>query len=430
MKINRIIVFKRPLFWLGLLAIVIAAIVAKLTIFTGGASKYEKSKIDYGITVNRDDQQVRTRYEKAGTIYKNAANKENEAVIMCAGDLMCEPAMSESCYFEPEYNFKPLFKYVRPVFQQSDLAIANLETMVSESAPYAHETHHVDGRYHCNAPAVYLDALRYAGLDGFVLANNHNADVGYEGLVETLDNIDERAFMRTGLFRDETEKRALVADVNGIKVGILSYTEHINARLDKKVFTEAGCEKLVNRYEHKKLKKDIQAAKDMGAEFILCYMHFTGKEYSHEVIDRQRNLAQELANSGVDCIMGSHTHSLQEYDQIVCEDGRVVPIVYSLGNFVTSDNTSMITRSNIIYKMILKKNQDGKVYIDKDYFIPCRIVEGTLRSSFTVFPTQEGYRDNKKSSILENAQENISRIIGEKIAIDPEGEADSGNLAD
>ena len=263
-----------------------------------------------------------------------------------------------------------------------------------------------------------------------MLANNHNADVGYEGLVETLDNIDERAFMRTGLFRDETEKRALVADVNGIKVGILSYTEHINARLDKKVFTEAGCEKLVNRYEHKKLKKDIQAAKDMGAEFILCYMHFTGKEYSHEVIDRQRNLAQELANSGVDCIMGSHTHSLQEYDQIVCEDGRVVPIVYSLGNFVTSDNTSMITRSNIIYKMILKKNQDGKVYIDKDYFIPCRIVEGTLRSSFTVFPTQEGYRDNKKSSILENAQENISRIIGEKIAIDPEGEADSGNLAD
>ena len=381
---------------------------------------YKKEEIDYGTNIIRNTSLRTERYRNNGTYYELInPTRDDEAIIMCTGDLMCEPAMSESCYFEPQYCFNSLFKYVREVFLQSDFLIGNLETMVTEYAPYAREKHRINGRYHCNAPVEFLDALRYAGFDAFALANNHNADVGYKGLVDTLNNIDRKKFMRTGLFLNENESRVLLVNINNIKVAILSYTEHINQNLDNKVFTEEGRNTLINRYSLEKIKRDINFAKQNDAEFILCYIHFLGMEYSHEVINRQRTLAKEVADAGVDCIMGSHTHSLQKYDRIKSSDGRSVPVVYSLGNFITSDNTSMITRSNIIYKLTLRRNIDGKVELVKDNYIPCRVIEGILKSMFSVFPTQAIYRQYRKSQLLEDAQANIEKIIGDKIEIDP-----------
>lgn len=392
--------------------------------FGSNKDVYEAESIDFpSIERNNLNNTNSSRYELQNDIWKKINTKKtgenNFATIMCAGDLMCEPAMSEAVFFDGKYVFESCFKYVKPVFAESDFAIANLETMVTEVAPYAHEIHRIDGRYHCNAPVQYLQALRYAGFDAFALANNHNADVGVKGLYDTLTNIDSYGFMRTGMFQNADEKRFLLADVNGIRLAVLSYTLHINRDLDQKVFTAEGCEVLLNRYEEHKVKKDVLDAKQAGAEFIICYIHFIGKEYSHEVTERQKMVAKTLAESGIDCIMGSHTHSLQHYERINTSDGRSVPVVYSLGNFMTSDSTSMITRYNIIYKLELKK-EGGIVSIANDSYIPCRIVEHTLRSGFVSFPTQSKWRQERPSKLLEEAQAKIISIMGDAISIDTE----------
>lgn len=382
---------------------------------TKADAAYKKSNIDFQYTINRKEESE-VRFLRDGRIWKQKnPGASGRAVILCAGDLMCEPAMSEAAFFDGEYHFKQCFKYIAPALRDSDLALANLETIVSERIPYAHEIHrvkhHTGVRYHCNAPVSYLDALRYAGFDGFAMANNHCADGGYEGLVDTIDNVDAYGFMRTGVFRDKEEDRSLIVDVNGIRVGILSYTEHINRNLDSEVFTEEGCEVMLNRFAEDKLKRDVQAARADGAEFILCYMHVLGKEYSHEVQPRQRECARRVANAGVDCIMGSHTHSIQEYEVIVAEDGRRVPVVHSLGNFVTSDETGMITRKSIIYKLVLQK-KNGQVSVADESYIPCRVLEDTLKSSYKVFPTQAKYRKDKPSKLMEDAQSEIAQLVG------------------
>lgn len=391
-------------------------------------SVYEAKKLELPV-VSREytENKSNIRYEKIDNVWKNKSRKKEEtAVIMCAGDLMCEPAMSEAVFYNGKYCFDSCFKYVRNVFAESDFAIANLETMVTEKVPYAHEIHRIDGRYHCNAPVQYLEALRYAGFDAFALANNHNADAGYEGLLDTLTNIDVHGFMRTGMFSNAEETRYLLVNINGIKVAFISYTMHINRDLDKKIFTKEGCNVLINRYDKGKTKNDITEARKNGAEFVVCYMHFLGNEYSHEVTERQQKVARELAELGVDCIMGSHTHSLQHYDVIDTSDGRKVPAVYSLGNFITSDNTSMITRYNIIYKLELKK-EAGRVVIAKDSYIPCRIVEHTLKSGFVIFPTQSKWRQERPSQLLEDAQEKIKDVIGNSLLLDEKKE-DGGEI--
>lgn len=386
-------------------------------------SYMKKSEIDYGYTIKRVKPSRESRFVKDGNYYKNKNIKSlGSAEIICAGDLMCEPAMSEASYFDGEYDFRTCFKYIAPVLKKADLVLGNLETMVTELVPYAHEIHrvkhHFRDRYHCNAPVSYLDALKFAGFDGFVMANNHSIDGGYDGLIDTIDNVDKNGFMRTGVFKNKDEARILLVEVNGIKIGVLSYTEHINRDLDKDILTRCGYETMMNRFDVEKLRKDVKQARLEGAEFILCYIHFNGKEYSHDVIQSQRNTAQAIADAGVDCIMGSHTHSIQPYDAIISKDGRRVPVIYSLGNFITSDNTSMITRKSVLYKLVLKKSGQG-VVIERESYVPCRVVEDTLRSGFKVFPTQQKYRGNRNSQLLDQAQEEISEVIG-TIPIDDE----------
>lgn len=380
--------------------------------------KYEAEKLQFP-SYDRTRLEKPSRYafdnkRKCYTLQSDADKKT--AVIMCAGDLMCEPVMSRSMMVQDsqKFFFEHAFEKIKNVLNTSDLAIANLETTVTPLVPYAHEMHRFDGRFHCNAPVEYLDGLKYAGFDAFVLANNHNADAGVEGIFDSIKNIDQKGFLHTGLFTSEADPRALIVSVNGIKLGILSYTEHINCDLDKKILNELGQSVIVNRYSLPKLNADIAEAKAAGAEFILCYIHFRCKEYSHQVTEHQVEVAKEMANSGVDCIMGSHSHSLQPYDEIITKDGKRVPVIFSLGNFITSDNTSMITRKNVIYRLELKRVH-GKVVIADESYIPCRVVEDFGSQGFTVWPTEKEWTDGKERSLLMTAEDEIKAVIGSKI---------------
>lgn len=380
--------------------------------------KYQAGKIIFPI-YERIPEKMESRYQynNAEHCYtRKVAKKHNEAVIMCAGDLMCEPKMSQAMMCNGKYFFEHGFEKVRKVFQASDFAIANLETTVTPNVPYAHETHRLEGRYHCNAPVEYLDGLRYAGFDAFAQANNHNADAGVDGIIETVENVEQKDFMHTGLFTGEEDKRFLLVDINNIKVAFLSYTEHVNRDLDKRILNEVGQRVLVNRYSPEKLKKDVRDAKNEGAEFVICYIHFSCKEYSHEVTEHQKKIAREMANLGVDCIMGSHSHSLQHYDVITNDNGKRIPIVYSLGNFMTSDNTSMITRKNIIYVLHLTK-ENGIVKIAKEEYIPCRVVEGVGSTSYDIWPTPPTWTDNRSRKLLQDAENEIATVMGAKLPI-------------
>lgn len=383
-------------------------------------SEYSKKKVDYGEYKRYEDATLPLRYHKNENLWEYIPKDNNiqgTARIMCAGDLMCEPRMSMAAFHNNKWFFEQCFSYVRNVFKEADFAIANLETMVCQNAPYAIDKHKVNGRYHCNAPVEYLDAVRYAGFDALAMANNHTADTGAEGLLETLEHVDERGLMHTGAFADKNEQRYILADINGIKVAFFSYTEHINRDIDKEYFTEEGCEVMVNRYSLEKLKKDIADAKENGAEFTICYIHFLSKEYTHEVTKRQEGKAAEIAEAGIDCIIGGHSHSLQRYDRITTQSGKVVPVIYSLGNFITSDATSMITRTSIIYELLLRKDKSG-VHISAERYIPCRVVENIIHSHYTVIPTPEYWRTDGASKLLDDAEKSIQQVIGNKIQID------------
>jgi poly-gamma-glutamate synthesis protein (capsule biosynthesis protein) len=66
-------------------------------------------------------------------------------------------------------------------------------------------------------------------------------------------------------------------------------------------------------------------------------MHW-GTEYSHEPNAEQIELAQLLADLGVDVVVGSHPHAVQPTTMITGASGNKTLVIYSLGNFLSAQD--------------------------------------------------------------------------------------------
>ena len=184
--------------------------------------QYEKD-FPVGFPWNNSKKEDIPRYEKGedGYWFDRNARDTGRALLSFTGDLMCEPAQCRVHRYGDSYFFHPAFSYARSIFKSSDFAVGNLETTISDNTPYAGQYHRIAKRYHCNGPESYLDALRYAGYDALVAANNHNCDSGIMGIIDTVEAMDRHGFMRTGIMLGED--RAILVKINGIRLGILSY---------------------------------------------------------------------------------------------------------------------------------------------------------------------------------------------------------------
>lgn len=353
------------------------------------------------------------RYTETNGIYTNQdAEMKNEAVLMFTGDLMCQTRQQTAALEKyGKYKFNDSFKVVKEVFAEADLVVGNLEAILSETSPYMSEEKAVDGKPHCNAPSTYLDALRYAGFDALMTANNHSCDAGVEGILQTHDHLNAYDFMHTGTFITENDTRFLLIDVNGIKVAIMSYATYFNTK--DKYITQEGRDVMLNRYSKERVQKDVQEARSSGAEFVIAYNHW-GTEYTNDENEKQRAYAQEMADAGVDYIIGSHPHALQRYDILTAQDGREVPIVYSMGNFV-SHMTKTVAKDTIILRIQLKRNVSGKVIIADEGYIPCRVFKTYVGYNYLVLPISEEYNGGRSSKYFDASYERITEVMGDKI---------------
>lgn len=363
----------------------------------------------------RAEMEDKPRYIKGsdGYWYNPNAAESGKAVLSCTGDLMCEPKQHRAYKYGDHYYFHPQFKFVRGIFRNSDFAVGNLETTLSDNAPYADQLHVLKtGGYHCNAPVSYLDAIRYAGFDALVNANNHNCDSAVTGLMDTLDALDAKGFMHTGTFHPRGDKRALYVKVNGIKLAILSYATYFN-KIETN-FTKLGRDTLLNTYTKEKAEADIAAAKKNGAEFVLVYIHW-GIEYTHEVSDMQKRRAQELADAGADYIVGSHPHALQPYSTVAASDGRRVPVIYSMGNFVTNESKRISKHCGIL-QIVLQKTTAG-AEIKGEYFIPCYVFNQLNGNKYAPVPTDIALSDGGWYETQPESEKYIQSVMGDISAV-------------
>ena len=360
------------------------------------------------------------RYEsRNGVLVRTDAlpDREGSALLMFTGDIMCLAGQQSAA--RSGSSFSDSFRFVRSLFALSDLAVGNLETAISPSAPLTLDRRTgSDGKPYCNAPEALADALRYAGFDALVTANNHCCDAGEAGIRETIAALDTHTLFHTGTFADASEPRFLLFDANGIRIGMIATTNSVNGH-ERSISADAR-PWMVNLYEEERIRRDIASAREAGAEFVIAWMH-SGKENSSFVTRIQRDHAAFLADAGADLVLGAHPHVLQKAEYLTSTDGRKVLCAYSLGNFLSSMSKVTGNRDTVILCVMLRKTENGIELTDVGY-IGARVLNTAASGPFTIVPVAAGLNGVFSDKSLSAAGRRIRKAIGSELTeiTDPE----------
>ena len=255
------------------------------------------------------------------------------------------------------YDYSDCFILLEPTIKAADYAVVNLE--VPLGGPKGGYT----GYPKFSAPDSYAVALKDAGFDMLLTANNHILDRSDNGLRRTLAVLDTLGVDFTGTYYDRNqrlEKSPVIKDINGIKFGFVNYTYGTNGIKAKK-----GAE--VAYIKEPDMKREIEKAKELGAEMIVVCIHW-GEEYEMMPNAAQKKTAQFLLDQGADLIIGSHPHVVQPmYVVDNPATGRKALIAYSLGNFI-SNQTGENSRGGASVLCTVERDENGvPQLIDAEY---------------------------------------------------------------
>ncbi|MGL5087100.1 MAG: CapA family protein, partial [Clostridium sp.] len=283
---------------------------------------------------NKEEAQEPTNEDK---LVVEEEEKIKTIEIVATGDVLIHKEILDTQYdsITNSYDFNNNFKYVKSYLENADLAIANLETTLAGVENFGYS-----GYPSFNSPDSLADAMKFAGIDVVANMNNHALDRDVKGYRRTRQTLVDKGFDVIGTRASENDKRYVVKDVEGIKLGITSYGYTMTASDNKRglngVVIPDDILPLMNSFHPNNLEWDLANIKEQinnmksdGAEVIVFYMHW-GDEYELEPNATQIKIAQFLADEKVDIIFGTHPHSLQPIDILKSTDGSSnTAVIYS-----------------------------------------------------------------------------------------------------
>ncbi|MNH94779.1 Capsule biosynthesis protein CapA [compost metagenome] len=247
------------------------------------------------------------------------------ATLAAVGDVLIHsPVFKDAAISKGKYDFNPMFDEVRKMTQEPDILVANQESMIggTEIGLSSYPSF--------NSPHEIGDALKAAGVDIVTLANNHTLDRGEKAIRSALAYWDKLHMPYTGAYRSEEDASTIrTLTRNKITFAFLAYTYGTNG-----IPVPKAKPFLVNLINVNKIRSDVEKAKKLS-DVIVVSMHW-GTEYEPRPNSYQQQLAQQLADMGVQIVIGNHPHVLQPPAWVRGKNGNKTFVMYSLGNFLSA----------------------------------------------------------------------------------------------
>ena len=315
--------------------------------------------------------------------YVSFSQDTTKLSLLFFGDVMQHDSQIAAAYdlSSKKHDYHSSFQYIKKYFSSADLVIGNLELTLA-GPPFT-------GYPQFSAPDELLVALKDAGADVLVTANNHCVDKGRKGLERTIKMLDSMQVLHTGTFVDSTSREKnypLVIEKNGFKLVLLNYTFSTNGLPVRKP-------NVVNRIDTAIIRKDLIKARTLDADAIIVFMHW-GAEYQQLPNQGQKNLAEFCLAHGAQMVIGAHPHAIQpmhwykEKNQLVA---------YSLGNFI-SGQRKRYTDGGALLRVELKKisnsiNQPTVTIDSVGYLLEWVHKTAGQRKEFVILPIPEFEND-------------------------------------
>ena len=297
------------------------------------------------------DKKTDTAKEDTAVVQQDGrvTGKPAKATILSSGDYLIHKMILDSVRTGNGYDFDSIFTNVKDEITAADYAICNFEFTITETGNFSFYPHF-------KLPPETADALKNAGFDFLVTANNHSGDDREDGIYRTVKILRQKGFKTTGTFETPDEKKYSVVDVNGIKVGIVNYTfgtidDQGRKALNGNYALDANASQCINVFQNEKLPQLYseleQITADMkkdGAEAYIAYMHW-GNEFQLQQTTTQQEIAQKLCDLGYNAIIGGHPHVIQPAAVLTGSNGNKTFCIYSTGNMVSNQRREYMSAS-------------------------------------------------------------------------------------
>ena len=327
-------------------------------------------------TINKTSILSKNKSQEA-SIFTPKKEDPNKVSLLAVGDTMVYNAQLTAQYdiSSAKYNFNNNFEYIKKYVEEADYSMVNLETTLTGNKVYRYSS---SPKF--NSPDELADGLKYAGFDLISTANNHAYDKGSLSIKNTLATLKDKNFDVVGT-RENSDERFIVKEINGINVGVTSYSygriigdnKYLNDvkisdeyKNSINIFDSTSVDRAFNNINY-----TLKNMKDTDLQVV--YLHW-GNKYSLKENTFQKKLAQKLCDAGVDVIIGSHPHVVQPVTTIKSSDNKHETVVaYSLGNFLSNqsrDQFSQYTEGGLMLNIDISKSNVGDAKVDKVTCIP------------------------------------------------------------
>jgi len=360
------------------------------------------------------------------------------------GDIMCEPPVfKQSEKADGSYDFMPAFRHLKPMLDQADYVIGNLETPLAGK-----ELGYTVRLVSFNAPIDLAVTLKDLGVDMVSTANNHALDRGTKGIGETIKNLDKIGLKHTGSYvnyKPDMPERIFYTTVGDTKIAVICYTygsnygingnapdeaagDHVNYLRPCKTKLGVGTRNYPPQYEKvlklideargekhiwedevgvrnalgisqayaddvlepsecdeslAQLRKDYEEARK-NADLVFILPHIGG-QFNIKPGAFSNYMMDQFRRMGFDGVFAAHSHTLQKAENI---SGK--PFFWSMGNVSMAPFSTYAARETLPEYAVAAHLYLEKGKIEKTTFTITKIIEeedGTI----TVYPIKELY---------------------------------------
>lgn len=274
------------------------------------------------------------------------------ATVLAVGDNLVQPSLLASGQSETgAWNYDSVYANLKSDIQAADIAMVNQETpfttdhsAVSGTAPYA-------------TPTEIGDALVNAGFNVVTSATALIDDNGSSMINETLNywETSHPDVTLVGIHKSQTSTNtAKIVEINGIKIAFLDYTfpaygsqsgisdnsadtTGSSASSGSTDTSTSGKGSMIDTFNTADVAAAIKQAK-ASADCVIFSANW-GKTEEPMPTEYEKEWANFLMEQGVDVVIGTNPNVLQPYGYLTDDSGHNMLIYYSLGNFVTGQET-------------------------------------------------------------------------------------------
>lgn len=358
-----------------------------LSIFIAVSASCTSSEMKKADQVSDDSQKAQEEQ-----VSESRDNLPDTITVAMCGDIMMGTTYPSVQL--PPNDGKDIFKDTKAITQAADIAIGNLEGVISDEGSARKGPG--PNSYSFRMPSKFTSLLTDAGYDYVCMANNHANDFNEIGIINTEKNLDREGIKYSGI---AGRKESAVVELNGVRYGICAFGHNKYTLKHKDLAT-------VKRIiDDLKSKSDIVIVTFHGGAEGRTKNHLP---YGTEVfLGEDRGSLREFAHfcidNGADVVFGHGPHVVRAME--IYKDHF---IAYSLGNFCTPYGMSLSGISAYSPVVEIKINNKGE------------FLEGQIHS----FLQTKGVgprKDPSNSVAREIKQLTESDIKGSPIKISSEG---------